>query len=354
MQMEYILNGQASGNLASRLMACNFDVNALRPFVGRDGRSYITMNQGGTPTAVPLINTTATLRKDEWIQLDQAVVKAAKPRLQAVGDLRSRGLQYNITNGLGTTVLQTERQSDISEAEISMDGLRETKKDRPEFDIANLPLPIISKDFQFSARQIATARNSGSPLDTSSAELAARRVAELAEQLLLGTADSYTFGGGTIYGYTNFPNSIPQVLTDPTDSAWTPATTLQEILEMRSASQAAFHYGPWVLYTSPAWDIYLDDDYSAAKGDNTLRERIAKIQGIETIRTLDYLENYDMVLVQMTSDVAREVIGMDVTTLQWEEKGGLLQNFKVMAILVPQLRVDINGNGGIVLGRPAA
>lgn len=348
--MDFVMNGQASGSLAARLMAANFDANALRPYINKNGRSCVTINQGGKYVEVPLINTTATLRKDEWIQLDQAVVKAAKPRLQAVGDLRSRGLQYAITNGLGTTVLQTERQSDITEAEISMDGLVETKKDRPVFDIANLPLPIIHKDFQFSARQIATARQSGSPLDTSTAELAARRVAEYAEQLLIGTADTYTFGGGTIYGYTNFPNSIPQTLTDPTDSAWTPATTLQEILEMRQNAYDAYHYGPFVLYNSPAWDQYLDNDYSAAKGDNTLRDRIAKIQGIEAIRTLDYLTDYDMVLVQMTSDVVREVIGMDITTLQWEDKGGLQVNFKVMAILVPQLRVDINGNGGIVLG----
>jgi len=57
--------------------------------------------------------------------------------------------------------------------------------------------------------------------------------------------------------------------------------------------------------------------------------------------------------VQQTSDVIREVVGMDITTVQWEEEGGMRLNFKVMAILVPQLRADFNGNTGIVHGSTA-
>jgi hypothetical protein len=41
---------------------------------------------------------------------------------------------------------------------------------------------------------------------------------------------------------------------------------------------------------------------------------------------------------------------MDVTTVQWDEKGGMKKNFKIMAIIVPQLRADQNSNTGIVHG----
>ncbi len=348
--MDFILNGQAHGSVAAQLMQAQFDVNALRPYAGHDGRSYITTMQNGKPVAVPLVNATATLRKDEWIQLDTAVVKAAQPRLKAVGDLRARGLTYAIPNGMGKTVLQTETQSDISDAGVSMDGLTQADRDRPVYELTNLPLPIIHKDFSFSARQVATSRSGGSPLDTSMAELAARKVAEMAEKLLLGVASSYTFGGGTIAGYTNHGSRLLKTITDPTSTGWTAATFVQEVLEMRKQSTDDYHYGPWMLYTAPAWDVYLDDDYSTAKGDNTLRERVQKIQGIEGVQTLDYLTDYDIVLVQMTSDVVREVIGMDVTTLQWETQGGMMLNFKVMAILVPQIRADQNDNTGIVHG----
>ncbi len=351
--MDFILNGQASGDVASKLMSANFDIGALRPYMGRDGRAYVTLNHGGQPKAVLLQNAVASLRKDDWIQLDQAIVKAAKPRLRAVADLRSRGLQYVIPNGMGKTVLETETQSDISPAVVSMDGLREGGNTRPTFDLVNLPLPIIHKDFDFSARQVMASRNGGSPLDTTTAELAGRRVAEEAEKLLIGVSNSYVYGGGTIYGYINSPRALPAVLTSPTSKGWTPATLLQEILLMKLQSQQAHHYGPWVIYNSPAWDTYMDDDYSSLKGDNTLRDRIKKIEGIEDVRTLDYLTGYRLVMVQMTSDVVRMVVGMEITTVQWESKGGMQLNFKVMAILVPQIRADQNNNTGLVSGNVA-
>jgi uncharacterized linocin/CFP29 family protein len=348
MEMDFVLNGQGHGDVASALMMNNFDTGALRPWIGNDGRSYVAItNAQGQPEAQPVGNA-ASLRKDDWILLDQAIVRAAKERLRAVADLRGAGLTFDIPNGMSKTILETETQSDISAAEISMDGMRQSDADRPLFDIGSLPLPIIHKDFNFSARQVMASRNGGSPLDTTTAELAARRVAEMAEQLLIGTAPSYSYGGGTVYGYTNFPQRLTSVMTTPTGTNGN--VTVDEVLGMRQQSTDSFHYGPWVLYNSPAWDRFLDQDYSTAKGDNTLRDRLRIIQGISDVRTLDYLTGFQMVLVQMTSDVIREVMGMDITTVQWESKGGMQLNFKVMAIMVPQLRADFNGRTGIVHG----
>lgn len=348
--MDFILNGQGHGNVAATLMANNFDPRSLRPFLGADGHSYATVIRNGVQTVERLTQNAATLRKDEWIQLDTAIVKAARARLKVVADLRGAGLQYSIPNGMGHTVLQTEKMSDAGEAALSMDGLRETKGDRPHFDITNLPLPIAHSDFGFSARQVAASRNGGSPLDVSMAEQAARKVAEQIEQLTIGTLAAYAFAGGTIYGLINHPSINTKDVTDPTETLWTPATLVNEVLAMKLQSQQDYHYGPWMLYTSPSWDVYLDDDYSTAKGDNTLRERLKKIEGIQDIRTLDYLTGYKIILVQMTSDVIRMIVGMEITTLQWESKGGMQLNYKVMGILVPQIRADFNGNCGIVYG----
>lgn len=349
--MEYILDGQAHGNVASKLLSNGFDVNALRPWIGKDGRTYIAQNVNGKVVAVPMA-TNATLRKNEWIELDQAIVGAAQQRLNVVADLKSAGLTYTVANGMGKTVLETERLGDLTPASVSMDPAVKTEADRPEFDLVGLPLPIIHKDFHYSARQIAASRNSGNSLDTTSAQLAARQVAEEAEKLALGVTSAgqaFQYGGYTLYGMTNFPQRITQTLTTPTGS--NQATTVQEVLAMKQASQDARHYGPWMLYNSPAWDQYLDDDYSSAKGDNTLRERINKIKDIQDVKTADFLgTGFSMLLVQQSSDVVRLVTGMDITTLQWESMGGLQVNFKVMAIMVPQLRADFNGNTGIVHG----
>lgn len=346
--MDLIINGQAQGSIAARMLATNFDVNALRPFVGPDGRSYITQNRGGSLVAVPTPIGNATLRRDEWIQIDTAVVAAARERLRLIADLRGSGLTFTIPNGMGKTVLESQRMGDITAATISMDPARRSDGDRPEFDIVNIPLPVIHKDFHFTARQIATSRNSGTPIDTTTAQLAARRVAEEAEKLALGVSATFSYGGGTIYGLINFPGRSTQFVTHPEVSSWIGGTLVGQILEMRQASIDQNYRGPWVLYNSPAWDQYLDDDYSSQKGDLTLRQRIAQVQGIQDVRTLDFLTGFQLVLVQQTSDVIRLVIGMDVTTLQWETDGGMVQHFKVMAIMVPQIREDFEGQTGLV------
>ncbi len=347
------MNGAAHGSVASVVMQSGGNVHCLRPFIGDDGKSYINViNAAGELEAKPLLNATATLRKDDWKILDDAIIKVGRQRMRAVNDLRSAGLTFTIPNGMGKTILETETMGDVNDASVSMDGLRDNANDRPQFVLSQLPLPIIHKDFSFSSRQIMVSRNGGSPLDTTMAELAARKVSEQAEKMLLGVAtvaDEYAYGGGTIYGYTDFPSRLTRTITSPAAGGWTGATFLADILAMMQQSRAAFHYGPWVLYVSSAWDQYLDGDYTTGY-PKTIRNRMSEINDLNEIRTADYLANFDVVLVQQSSDVVREVIGMDMTTVQWESTGGLQQNFKIMAILVPQLRADQNGNTGIVHG----
>lgn len=349
MKPNFLLNG-LTGNSAQLLVNHGFDPRILRPYVGKNGRSYVDIvDNDGTIKACPVNNVAATLRKDDWIALDTAVVKAAQSRLAFVADLRAAGLTYTIPGGMGKTVLQTETESDVNDAEISMDGLRQSANDRPEYDLVNLPLPIIYKDFSISLRQLSASRQGGSPFDVSMAELAGRKVAEQVEKLALGTAGAYAFGGGNVYGVTNFTSRLTKTFTSPTTSAWTGTTLVTELLAAKKQLTDSYHYGPYNIYVAPAWDQYLDNDFKTYS-DKTLRNRILEIQSFSAVKTVDSMSNYDIVMVQMTSDVVREVIGMDVTTLQWETQGGLMQNFKVMTIMVPQVRADYNSKCGVLHG----
>jgi uncharacterized linocin/CFP29 family protein len=355
LEVDYIHNNVGEGDVAQQLLNNDMDHRVLRPFIGNDGRSYRNVWNARTKKFDARVhNVTATLRKDEWKVFDDAIVPAATERLNAIEDLRSAGLTFNIPDGMGSTVLETETMSQVTDAKISMDGRNETEADAPVFELTSLPLPIISKGFSFSSRQLATSRKRGVPLDTSTAEECARRVAEKAEKLLTGIDSTYSYGGGTVYGYTNHVSRNTKTdITAPTASGWTPETTTDEILEMRQLAEDDFHYGPYNLYFSTAWSQYLDKDFKA-NGSLTLRERISKIDKLRSIKTLDFLSSsstaFVMVLVQATSNVIREVVAMDITTLQWPSMGGLQFNFKVMGILVPQLRADINGNMGLVHG----
>lgn len=353
--LDFILNGQGHGDVASRLLSCNGDVGILRPFLGADGRSYVTMmvmnnHTGKMEPKTFVTNAPTSMRRDDWKILDDAVMRTARPRLRIIGDLRSAGLTMNLPNGMGKIIMEYETIGDITPATISMDGLRRSQGDRAEYGLGGIPLPIIHKDFDFTLRQILVSRNSNTPLDTTTAEAATRKVVEEADKLALGVAGSYGFGGYTIYGIINHPNRNTMDLTLPTDEEWTPKVLVQEVMQMKAKSVADLMYGPWAMYVSSAWDAYLDDDYADNNGTGTLRTRLRQIEGINDIRTADYLTGYQVVLVQQSSDVIRVIIGMDVTTLQWESHGGMQMNFKVMTIMVPQVRADPSGNSGIVHG----
>ena len=248
----YINSGALGGDPIDKLIAANGDCNVLRPFIGDNGKSYITMRKEDGSFETIRTNTTATLRKDDWKVLDDAIVKAAKERLRLVTDLQSAGLTFTIPQGMGKTVLESETMRDVNDAINSMDGLRESPDDRPEFELTNLPLPITFKDFMFSARQLLCSRNGGSPLDTTMAELAGRKVAEKVERLTLGRDTGTTFGGGTVAGLLNFTSTITYGLTTPVGvGVGMGIVLLADVIAMRTASVAAKHYGPWIMYVAP-------------------------------------------------------------------------------------------------------
>jgi uncharacterized linocin/CFP29 family protein len=352
MNVDFFANGAAHGPVAQRLVNSGMSTNALRPYIAEDGRAYITVNDGDKLKAIPTIN--ATLRKDEWKQYDTALLRVTEERLIGIADLMSRGLTHNINNGLGKTVLEYEDLGDVNDADLSMDGLNRGQNDRPNYELKFLPLPIVHADFQVNARALATSRQTGDALDTTMAQLKGRKVAEKLEDILFNGSGSYSFGGGTLYGYTDFPNRN----TGSLDAAWDgapPTSTetigqsiLADVTAMKQALIDDGFYGPYVLYIPTHYETALDGDFKA-DSDVTIRERILKIDQIQDIRVADMLTagTDQVLLVQMTSDVIRLVNGMAPTTVQWDVEGGMAVNFKIMAIQVPQPRADQNGNCGI-------
>lgn len=370
-----------------------------RPYFDKHGRPSVTINLGNTTLVkgvqtpikqhvtlndlvwkhgflpTPVMNATS-LRKEEWIMLDQTVLKAARLRLRAWADL-SAANSFGGFDGMGKMILEHETMSDPGEAVVDMDGLTDARTDSPLFQLEGIPLPITHSDFWFSARRLKVSRNSGTPLDSTMADAAGRRVAETIEKTTIGVDTGVTYGGGSstptygrtskVWGYTNFTNRLTKTnLTTPTGS--NAASTLADVLAMRQQLYANKFYGPFMIYHSNDWDTYLDNDYILTGGNvatQTLRQRLEAIDGISGVRRLDYLANsattfaaapdritsanaFTLLMVQMTSDVCRAVNGMDITTVQWESQGGMRVNFKVMAILVPQLRADYYSRTGIL------
>lgn len=348
-------NGMGQGELATYLLNHGrIDANLMRPFVGEDGRPHVVVYTGGpidSPKSykVQRIQANATLRRDEWKQLDEAVLKIAETRLVGIQDLVDNGLVFNLGNAMGTTVLEYHGMSDALSAEVTMDGITRAPGDRPKFSTNYMPLPIIHADYEINARVLAASRNLGNSLDVTNAERAARKVAEQLENMLF-TNTTFQFGGGTIYSYLNHPNRNVQTLALAWDNASkTAAQIVQDVLDMKQASINDRHYGPWVLYVPTAYEVVLDKDYTTSTNQvTTIRQRILAIEGIKSVKVIDTLPANTVLLVQMTSDVVRLVKGMPIQSVQWQMEGNMVTKYKVMTIQVPQVRSDDNNRSGIV------
>lgn len=347
--LDFLGKNASQGDVASYIAGKGLNVNAMRPFIGNDGRPYISVFKGGDPKKVEnYVNVqvnSATLRRDEWKQLDEAIIPIAQQRLTGIQDLISRDLVYNLGNAFGTTVLETHAISDAMDAIVTMDGVTRGKGDRGTYEHKYLPIPIIHSDYEINMRVLEASRKLGNPLDTDNAERAVRKVTEKLEGLLFTDVD-YSFGGGTIYSYLNFPTRNLAVIRN-----WATATGAQiveDVLAMKQESIDNLHYGPWVVYIPTGYETVLDADYDATTPGTTIRERILKIAGIEAVKVVDMLPAQNVLLVQMTSSVIRLVRGMGIQNVQWQTEGGMVNMYKVMTIQVPQIRADYNGKTGIV------
>ncbi len=349
--VDMINKGQGNGHVASLLLNGRLDPGALRPYIGKDGRAYIAVFTGGDPKKPENYKaqmvTHGTLRRDEWKQLDEAVLQIAETRLNGVSDLISRGLTYNLGNAMGTTVLEYHDISDALEADLTMDGVTRSKGDRQDFGTKYLPIPIIHVDYEINARVLAASRNMGNPLDTTMAERAARKVSEKLESMLF-TNTNYAFGGGTIYSYVNYPHRNKINLVKDWATTATGAEIVEYVRQMKQESIDNLHYGPWVLYVPTGYETKLDMDYDTTTPGITIRERILKIAGITDIKVIDTLTAANVLLVQMTPDVVRLVRGMGIQNVEWGTEGNFITKYKVLTIQVPQIRSDYNNKCGIV------
>lgn len=307
-----------NGSVAAKLLASGFNANALR--------------------------TNGTLQKDEWIAFDNTVIDIARKRLVITQDLMSRGLTYSLPNALGHTRLEWETISDMDPAIITMSGLSESQNDRQIYDLSGMPIPIIHKDFNINIRTLAASRNKGLPLDTTQAAVASRKVSETIETMI--------FNGATVLGANN-PiyglRTAPFRNTGALAESWLTASgedIVADVLAMMTALDDDNMFGPYALYIGTGVGIRLGEDYKA-ESDKSIVKRLLEIEGLQSIKTTKDLPAGEVIMVQLTSDVIDLIDGMQPTTLEWDSHGGMITNFKVMAIIVPRLRNDQLGQSGI-------
>jgi uncharacterized linocin/CFP29 family protein len=293
------------------------------------------------------------LRKQEWEELDQAVVEAARYPLKGVDDLRSRGLVRTL-GGIGTMVSQWNVSSEMTGASISMSGRTRGEEDRVDFNLAGVPIPVVFKGFTIGQRELESSRRLGDGLDTTHAAEATRVVAEKLEDMLFNGA-TVTLNGNSIYGYRTHPDRVADTAYNFNGhlGGWTGTNygnVVPTIAGMISGANNDRHYGPFILYLSTAQYNFAALNYFSDGTGDTALARILKFPQIAAVQQLDtnILADGEALLVQMTRDVVDWAQAMDIRLVEWTSGDGMTSEFKVMAIGAPRVKSTYGDLSGVV------
>lgn len=334
-------------NSAHSILGDRLDPMRLRPFIHKGESRVIVDNNGRTIKT----NAPALLQYEEWLDIDRRVISIATDRLTAIQDLTGRGLVHSLGT-IGQTVSLWDRSSDMTPADVNMSGVSQGEEDTPAFETDQVPVPIVHKNFRVNIRRLEASRRMGESIDTTASEIASRVVSEGSEDLLF-SGSPIKVEGGQIYGYTNHPNRNTFTISDWSSGSTTGEDIVDDVQSMLAIARADKYHGPFVLYIPGEYETKMDEDYRQGTGTSdtrTIRERILALAAIEDIKVADRLSDGNVTLVQLTRDVVDLAIAQDIATVQWTSQGGMQEHFKVMAVWVPRVKSDYDGQSGIVHG----
>lgn len=328
--------------------------------------SYLVSDLANRGYPMPITANATTLTIYAWREMQRGILKEARQKLRAVADLEGASSVGGF-NAYARMTYEYQAMSDPGSAQVDMDARTDGRNDTPLAIIRSVPLPITHSDFGHSDRELEVSKNGDMPLDLVGAETAGRRVGESLEDQLIGNVTGVTYGTqtagvgthtgtSTVYGYRNFPQRLTKTnFTAPTSAS--PETTYNEILAALQQLLTQYFSGPFMLYHSLDWNQYMNRQFSVAGGNNageTLLTMIQKIPQISGVRLLERMTStFTFLFVQMTSDVVQLINGRDITTIQWQEKGGLEHRYKVMAIKPALLKSTYSSKTGILHGTTA-
>lgn len=314
---------QAHGSIAKTVLANKGDVSSLR--------------------------TNATLQYDEWVHVDNELLRSYRDNLVGVAHLKERNLVYDLGGkGMNFSTIRSQSMSNAGNAHLTMTGLSRGESDLPNFSTNYFPLPLIVSDWFIDVRHLTESHNNGTDLDTTMIEQAGEEIAQFQENMLFNGSNQYSFGGGTLWGYTDHPNRHQGVLTGAwSDSGVTGKNIVDDIISMIDDLVQDKQPGPYAIYIPSKYQSKLNEDYTTNYSKNILMKIKELGYPIDIIEVSDKLADDNVLVVQLSRKTIRMVTGLPLTNIEWSEQGGFVMKWKAITIDVPQIRSDHEGRCGI-------
>jgi uncharacterized linocin/CFP29 family protein len=285
------------------------------------------------------------------VLVDRAVVEVGLQRLVVAADLLAEGLVYPLADPLSVTQLEWDTISKTGGAQRTMNPSARGENQLPNRTPNRLPIYLTTDDFNIGIRTLKMSQRVGQPLDTTLVSQATRRVNEAIEDSVIN-GSGVVVGGYSAPGLLNAPNANTQTIATAWNTTATGDQIRVDVMSMVSKLQADVKYGPYNLYVGTSYGNALEADFKA-NGTLTIRQRLEQIEAGGRnlrIRVADQMPTTTVTLVQMTNDVIELVNGQAPTVIPWTSLDGFTLYWLVMAIMIPRVRSDYDGNSGIVIG----
>ena len=290
----------------------------------------------------------SSLRKDEWLELDQRLIDVAQRQFRAVDDLRNAGL--TISTDLGTLIYEWEKHDIFGPAHIDMGAEARGRDEESTFDIDGVPLPIAHKSFHINERMLMASRRRGQALDATNQAKATRSVIDSLEHMIFRGWEN-PVRGYQVYGYMTHPAAQGNEVTG-TD--WTDTTTdwqdvRTDVLETIETAEDNHHRGPYWLYLAkPQWQALRRIDTGTDQERSVFERLNDEFGDLIDMRMAEYLEPGEGVLVHPVEDVVELAIASDFQNVEWTSHSDFTVHMKVMASMTPVVKEDDEGQCGIV------
>jgi len=324
-------------------------VGSMRPYI--NGRGEFVVNIGTPSNPRERVVANALLRTDEWEQIDSAVMDVVRLPNIALNDFLRLGLTQPL-DGMGVTVSIYDQLGDMTGADLSMNGEVRGEKDRIPLTPQSVPVPLIYKDFQIPLRSLESSRRgvraAAIPLDTTYATVATRKVQDKVDDVIFNGDVKVLGGTGPIYGLTNKPQRIQKTSAQCGGGDFgTSGNAYKTINGAINLLHAAGFNGPFGCYLSTTQYGQINQLISNT-AVSELAAIVAQIPDLAFLKLSTKLTDGEMILWQLTKDVADIAIAQDVSTVNWESLGGFLIDFRIFTCLTVRVKHDYNGACGVI------
>ncbi len=321
-----------------------------RPLVQKnaEGKLEMVCNEQNFPVVQKRgeLSVYSLLRKQEWEELDAAVISMVKLRLNGIQDLRDNNLVQPL-GGLGTMVSQWNVASEKPLATVSMDGRTKGNRDRVDKKLYGVPVPIIHDEYEIGARELEASRRLGDALDTTEAQESAATVAETLEDMYFNGNTGIVVGGSGVYGLTTLSGRLTGTAASFGGGDFgTISNILPTFTGIMAGLAARRYYGPFGFYLANTQYFQMLAFYTDGSGQTALA-RVLQLPQIKFVKPSDHLADGYLTGVQLTKNVVDLATALDVTNREWTSGDEMSLNYKVLMAAVPRLKVDYAGYTGI-------